>query len=41
MDEVLHALNDKVHVGGIFYHLAKAFDCINHEVLLSESDREQ
>jgi hypothetical protein len=32
-DRVLKSLNQKMHVGGIFCDLAKAFDCVNHEIL--------
>jgi hypothetical protein len=31
-DGVLKSLNQKMHVGGIFCDLAKAFDCVNHEI---------
>jgi hypothetical protein len=30
IDSVLNSLNQKMHVGGIFCDLAKAFDCVNH-----------
>jgi hypothetical protein len=30
------ALNDKLVVGGIFCHLAKALDCVDNDVLLSK-----
>jgi hypothetical protein len=29
-DSVLKSIDQKKHVGGIFCHLAKAFDCINY-----------
>jgi hypothetical protein len=32
---ILKSLNQKMHVGGIFCNLAKAFDCVNHEILLT------
>jgi hypothetical protein len=31
----MKSLNQNVYVGGIFCDLAKAFDCVNHEILLT------
>jgi hypothetical protein len=35
-EEMLSALNNKMHVGGISCDITKAFDCINYELLLSK-----
>jgi hypothetical protein len=35
-DSVLKSINQKMHVGNIFCDLAKAFDCVNHEILLTK-----
>ena len=36
LNEILEAMNSKQMVGGIFCDLHKAFDCINHGVLLEK-----
>jgi hypothetical protein len=33
---ILQAWNDKLQTSGIFCDFAKAFDCINHEILISK-----
>jgi hypothetical protein len=35
-DNVLKSINQNMHVGGIFCYLAKAFYCVNHEILLTK-----
>jgi hypothetical protein len=35
-EEILNALNNTMMAGGIFCDLQKAFDCINHNILLTK-----
>ena len=36
IDDILNALNNIMKVGGIFCDLQKAFDCIDHNILLTK-----
>jgi hypothetical protein len=36
INEILNAMNERKMVGGIFCDLQKAFDCVNHNILLSK-----
>ena len=35
-DNILMAWNKKIHFNGIFCNLTKAFDCVNHDVLIAK-----
>jgi hypothetical protein len=36
LNDILQALNNKSNVGGIFCDLEKAFDCVNHDLLMKK-----
>jgi len=35
IDDILNALNNRLMVGGIFCNVQKAFNCVNHNILLT------
>ena len=39
INEVLNALNNKQIVGGIFCELTKAFDCVEHDILIPKMEK--
>jgi hypothetical protein len=39
INEVLNALENKQIVGGIFCDLTKAFDCVDHDILIQKTEK--
>jgi hypothetical protein len=37
LSNILLSLDKKRYVGGLFCDLQKAFDCVNHDILLKEN----
>jgi hypothetical protein len=35
-DNILNAINQRKQIGGLFCDLTKAFDCVNHKILISK-----
>jgi hypothetical protein len=38
VDEILKSMNKKYTTGGIFCDLQKAFDCVNHDILIKKAE---
>ena len=38
LNEVMSSLDRKNFVGGLFCDLQKAFDCVNHDILLAKME---
>jgi hypothetical protein len=36
INDILQALNSKKNCGGIFFYLEKAFDCVDHNILMNK-----